>query len=279
MTLELSTTFRGISTATLTPADAAGKAAANLRYITRESAAKMMLERREGGPVQVLNRENLAQTLTHFRAKAKARSEEGGQNGRRVAEKMMFSVPNSWSAKTTLNATAEVCRMLAPEGSKVELVAAIHTDKENNRHVHVFAFDDEESLESAKARRPDAKRVRRQNVIRLSETGGERHKQLRADIAHALNRVAARDGAEQVEWRSFEDRGIADREPGKHHGPAKPRLKEHHRAAVAAAERAEAERLARRKKAAQRAAQRLAGPAPSPAPQNRPKRRQEPESR
>lgn len=264
MTLELTTTFRGISTATLTPADAAGKTAANLRYITRESAARLMFEKRQGEPVRILKRENLGDTLTHLRKRAKDRSEEGGKNGRRVADKIMFSLPNSWDAKTTLEATQAVCRVLAPEGSEVELLAAIHTDKENNRHVHITALDGQESLESAKARRPDAKRVRRQNVIRLSESGKERPKQLRAEIAHALNAVADRAGAERVEWRSFEDRGITDREPGKHQGPVKTRLKEHHRAAVQAAEAAEAQRLANRRKAAQRAAQRRVKPKPAP---------------
>lgn len=264
--LELSTTFRGISTAKMTPADAAGKAGANLRYITRESAALLLIEKRKGEAVKPLYRADLKKTLAHFRKETTKRSQEGGQNGRRVAEKIMFTVPNDWDSRTTIKAAAAVCRALAPADSDVELVAAIHTDKAKNKHIHILALDGEESREAAQARRPDAKRIRRQNVIRLSEKGGERCKELRAEIAHALNKVAAQHGVEGVEWRSFEERGI-EREPSTHRGPEKPRLQAHHRAAVAAAEAAEQAKATKRKKAVRQAAQRLVKPTAPRQPQ------------
>lgn len=253
--LELSTTFRGISTATNT--DAAGTAKANLRYITRDSAASVVIAKLDAHTTTA------ARTPTEKKAVLREmgqhieeRAGQGGKNGKRVAEKLMFSLPNEWSGKLLQDALRNVANTIAPKGSEVRYVLALHTDKENNKHVHVLALDGAESHEAAKARRPDAKRVRRQNVIRLSESGGERPKQLRREIAAALNTAAAQHGVEGVEWRSFEDRGITDREPGRHRGPDKPRLKEHHRAAVRAAEIAEAERLARRERAVRRAAER-----------------------
>ena len=95
-------------------------------------------------------------------------------------------------------------------------MAAIHTDKRGNPHAHFLFVDGLESLDAAKARRPDAKRVRRADALRLNE-GGNRQ-EVRERVAAAINATAAPAGRRLAEVRSFKDRGI-DREPQRHEGP------------------------------------------------------------
>lgn len=95
-------------------------------------------------------------------------------------------------------------------------MAAIHTDKAGNKHAHFLFVDGLESLEAAKARRPDAKRVRRADALRLNE-GGNRQ-EVRARVAASINAVALPAGRRTAEVRSYADRGI-EREPQRHEGP------------------------------------------------------------
>ena len=77
-------------------------------------------------------------------------------------------------------------------------------------------MDGLESIAAAKARRPDAQRVRRADALRLNE-GGNRQ-EVRERIAATINAVAAPAGRRLAEVRSFKERGI-DREPQRHEGP------------------------------------------------------------
>ena len=95
-------------------------------------------------------------------------------------------------------------------------MAAIHTDKRGNPHAHFLFVDGLESIAAAKARRPDAQRVRRADALRLNE-GGNRQ-EVRERIAATINAVAAPAGRRLAEVRSFKERGI-DREPQRHEGP------------------------------------------------------------
>lgn len=229
--LELSTTFRAVSTAKGNdPSQAAGTALANLRYITRESAADILYVQDRGngtdGPVK-RKTQAAKNALEEMRLAIREQATKGGQNGIRVIEKIMVTLPNSWDRPAQMKALESICQHLAPAGSDVKIIGAIHDDKKGNRHIHICGIDGAESVEAAKARRPDAKRVRRQNVIRLSEKGGGRPKELRNEIGEVLNTIARRRGLEEVETRSFAERGI-ERAPGQHRGPDKPRLRADH---------------------------------------------------
>ena len=76
-------------------------------------------------------------------------------------------------------------------------MAAIHTDKRGNPHAHFLFVDGLESIAAAKARRPDAQRVRRADALRLNE-GGNRQ-EVRERIAATINAVAAPAGRRLAE--------------------------------------------------------------------------------
>lgn len=225
--LELTTRFSAISTGArpgklarirrqLTPAEAIGAAMAHLRYIDRPGAA---LERAAAGIVDFTTG-SLASTSHEIhaalRVRIRQRTECGGEVGARIAEKMIVSLPNGWPAEARQEALELIVEHLAPPGSEAMAYAVSHRDKPGNAHLHVLALDGLESLEAARARRPEAKRVRRRQVIRLGDL--DRPKELRAEIAAILNGIAERCDLQRVEWRSFEARGI-DQEATVHEGP------------------------------------------------------------
>ena len=210
--LELTTTFRNISTAGGTPpAKAARSAADHLRYINRFTAVEDRASSNlpSGSP---------AEQRAAMRQRFREESTKGGKNGRRVAEKFMVSLPNSWPREARREALQRLCEHLAPPGSDAIAYGTTHRDKPGNRHLHIIAQDGAESIDQAKARRRASAlswaeenagkkpRLRRRNVIRLGEK--TRAKELRAEIAGILNEVAERRGLEGVEHRSFKDRGI-----------------------------------------------------------------------
>jgi len=231
--LELTTSFRNISTAggKLDGREAAAKAAAHLRYITRgpalEDVANAGLP--PGSPA-----DQRAAMQQAFRSAG----ERGGKTGSRVAEKITVTLPNSWPREARKEALQRLCDHLAPDGSDAWAFGVTHRDKRGtaqpNEHIHIIAQDGAESRESALTRRQasqseaeeDAvlgasgkrkvRRVRRQNVIRLGDRS--RAKEMRTEMAGILNDIAETRGIERVEHRSFKERGIED-EPMRHEGP------------------------------------------------------------
>lgn len=210
--LELTTTFRNVSTAGgRSAADASGAAAAHLRYIDRDTAVE---DRASSGLRDGTREDQLAEMRNRFRHAA----EKGGKNGARVAEKVIVSLPNSWDRDARQEAAQRLCELFAPAGSDGFAYAVTHADKPDNRHLHIIAQDGAESVAQAKARRLASSRawaaenggkkprLRRQNVLRLGDK--RRAKEVRAEIAGVLNQIAAERGIDAVEYRSFKDRGI-----------------------------------------------------------------------
>jgi hypothetical protein len=218
--LELTTRFRGITTGTGARGQIESRAAVNaamahLRYIARPSAAIEFASAGlslTGHQPDGVDRELLRKSL---RVRLEARAGSGGKVGRRVAEKIIVSLPLDWDQAARVEAMRRVVEHIAPPGSEALAVAYSHGDKPGNPHFHVLAVDGRESLEGARNRRPDAQRVRRRDVIRLGDRG--RPKALRGEIAAIINDVAKEMNLSAVEWRSFKDRGIK-RRPGRHEG-------------------------------------------------------------
>lgn len=230
--LELTTRFTAISTGVGTrrdgsrvqarnrvdPTVAAKKADAHVRYIDRPKAVG---ERAVSGiydPATGIAVEAPAEVRGVLRSRARDVAVKGGAGGARVLEKGIVSLPNSWPAEARQAACNCIAAHLAPAGSEAMALVVTHRDKKQNSHLHFAAIDGRESPDAARLRRPNAQRVRRQNVLRMSEGG--RPKQLREEIADILNRIAAEQDLEPVEWRSFAAREILT-QPGDHEGPKK----------------------------------------------------------
>ena len=204
MPLELTTRFTPITTGSgskhqKSAAAAVAAGAAHLQYITRSRAMDEVAWSGVPG-------DGDAAKKTAIRQRMATLSKKGGKLGARVAEKGIVSLPNGWPSPARQEAIERLSRHLAPVGSEAMAVVVTHKDKPGNSHLHFLALDGAESREAAQARRPDAKRVRRAQVIRLGDRG--RPQQLRQEIANILNQVAAERGLEGVEWRSFKQRGI-----------------------------------------------------------------------
>jgi len=231
--LELTTSFRNISTAggKLGGREAAAKAAAHLRYITRGTAL-------EDVAAAGLPPGSPANQRAAMRQAFRTAGEKGGKTGSRVAEKITVTLPNSWPREARKEALQRLCAHLAPKGSDAWAFGVTHHDKRGtaqpNEHIHIIAQDGAESRESALARKQASKseaeedaalgasgqrkvhRVRRQNVIRLGDRS--RAKEMRTEMAGILNEIAESRGLERVEHRSFKERGI-EAEPTVHEGP------------------------------------------------------------
>ena len=244
MPLELTTTIRRVSTSpkarvSLAPAAAAGRAVASIRYITRSTAAEAV----DWAGARL----DAAAPKGHRAVKAaladaiQERATQGGQQGRRVADRLIVSLPNDWPLDARREALRRVCAHLAPPGSDALAMGALHNDKPDNPHMHILAVDGLESPESAKARAAARRktkskaamaeaaetgehpnmpktRARRRDALRLNEGG--RPKELRREIAEILNTIAQEQDLHGVEWRSFEARGITHT-PTTHDGPEK----------------------------------------------------------
>jgi hypothetical protein len=198
----------------LSVADAVGAAKAHLRYITRDDAAQ---------PGDVLARSNgaiLDGSPDDLKAAAKAAIDNRSQrhtdaHGVRLADKLIVSLPRD----ATMDEQRTMCAAILSDfcgDSEAFGMAAIHTDKRGNPHAHFLFVDGLESIEAAKARRPDAQRVRRADALRLNE-GGNRQ-EVRERVAASINATAAPAGRRMAEVRSLEARGI-DRTPQRHEGP------------------------------------------------------------
>jgi MobA/MobL family len=230
--LELTTTLRGVSSsprarAGLTAGAAAGRAKASARYTLRDAAA-------EPGNVawagpRLDDCENRHAARLAFGQAAADQAAKGGKVGRRLSSSLIVSVPNEWPPEARADALRRLTAHLAPAGSEACAIGAIHTDKPGNTHMHFVVVDGLEPIEAARKRAderrkgmdPDAAakvRVRRRNALRLNELG--RPKELRRELAGLMNEVAKERGLRGVEWRSFEERGIA-KNPTTHDGPHK----------------------------------------------------------
>lgn len=214
--LELTTRFSVITTGAgarnqRSAVDAAEAGAAHLRYITRPTALSEVATAGISGS----DKKDLHKAL---RARIRARAHQGGKGGARAAEKGIVSLPNDWPEDARQEAVDRIARHLAPDDSEAMAIVVSHKDIPGNAHLHFMAIDGRESVAAARARRPDAKRVRRANVIRLGDRG--RPKELRVELAKILNDIAAQRGLTSVEWRSFKARGIEHR-PTLHEGPTR----------------------------------------------------------
>lgn len=198
----------------LSVADAVGGAKANLRYITRDDAAE------DGNIIARTNGQFLDGPPDELKAAARNAIDDRSQKhtdayGVRLADKLIVSLPND----ATITEQRQMCATILEDftaDSEAFGMAAIHTDKAGNAHAHFLFVDGRESLEAAKARRPDAKRVRRADALRLNE-GGNRQ-EVRARVAASINAVALPAGRKAAEVRSYADRGI-QQEPQRHEGP------------------------------------------------------------
>lgn len=198
----------------LSVADAVGGAKAHLRYITRDDAAE------DGNIIARTNGQFLDAPPDELKAAARNAIDNRSQKhtdayGVRLADKLIVSLPNDATITEQRQMCANILENFTAD-SEAFGMAAIHTDKAGNKHAHFLFVDGRESLEAAKARRPDAKRVRRADALRLNE-GGNRQ-EVRARVAASINAVALPAGRRAAEVRSYGDRGI-EREPQRHEGP------------------------------------------------------------
>jgi hypothetical protein len=136
-------------------------------------------------------------------------------NGVRLADKLIVSLPRDATAEHHREMVAGIVANMGTD-SDAWLVAAIHRDRSGNPHAHILAIDGLETREAAADRRPDAKRVRRRDALRLNE-GGNRQA-LRQRIAGQINFVSNAHGYRRAEIRSLEDQGI-QRAAQEHEGP------------------------------------------------------------
>ena len=219
--LELTTKFSGISTSpraqkSFSPAMAAANAAANLRYITRDTAAAEVqyhgvFMKPDGSPAETPREMKAA-----MRRAMEERSTRGGKSGVRVAEKVIFSLPNDFGPQAQSEALNLICETLSRHSESVLIIGAIHRDKSKNLHGHLLAKDGLESRKSAQERNPGALRIRQKEVMRMGDYGQK--KKMRALFADCINQVADKYGLTRVEHRSYKTRGV-EIEPTEHEGP------------------------------------------------------------
>ena len=191
----------------LSVADAVGSAKAHLRYITRDDAAE------DGNIIARTDGQFLDGTTDDLKTAARQAIDARSQKhtdayGVRLTDKLMVSLPNDATIAEQRQMCANILEDFTADSEALGL-AAIHTDKAGNAHAHFLFVDGLETREAAKARRPDAKRVRRADALRLNE-GGNRQ-EVRASVATSINAVAELSGRRLAEVQSFKERGVAAR--------------------------------------------------------------------
>lgn len=204
----------------LTLPDAKNRATSNLRYITRSAAIwdGDIIGHSQGVTMIAENPADriAAREMTLWALDARA-AKHRPTTGIRLADTMIISLPRDASPEHHREMVAGIVADLGGE-SDAWLIGAIHRDREGNPHAHLLAIDGLETEAQAKARRPNATRVRRADALRLNQ-GGNRQA-LRARIAAQINTVSEREGYRKAEVRSYEARGI-ERTPTHHYGPTK----------------------------------------------------------
>jgi hypothetical protein len=134
----------------------------------------------------------------------------------RLCDKLAVSFPNDATLDEQREMMANIMSRFCGD-SEAFAIGAIHTDRDNNNHGHIDFFDGKETKEVARARRPDAKRVRQGEHLRFNEVGGR--KKMRAAVAEEVNAIGQREGRRVGEYLSYEERGVA-KKPQKHEGVA-----------------------------------------------------------
>lgn len=196
---------------------AVGKAKANLRYVAREGAtADADFFHYSAGTLTSAEAVGRDEVMARGKAAIDARAlKHRADVGVRLADKLIISLPADATPAEHREMLKRICERLGSD-SEAHIFAAIHRDKRGNPHAHLLAFDGLESQEKARLRAgPGAKRVRRQEYLRLNE-GGNRP-EVRRRIAAAINGVSRANGRRLAEVRSFATRGI-DKQPQRHEG-------------------------------------------------------------
>lgn len=204
--------------AMLSLSEATAKARGSLRYITRaDAAADLDIIGHSQGVTMIAKGQADRRAMMEMSrwAIAERAKRHTDANGIRLADKLIISLPQDATAEHHREMVAKIVSDLGQD-SDAWLVAAIHRDKAGNPHAHILAIDGLETREAAISRRPDAKRIRRRDQLRLNE-GGNRP-DLRRRIAAQINKVSEREGYRLAEVRSLEDQGIK-RAPQTHEGP------------------------------------------------------------
>ena len=204
----------------LSLSEAMGRAVGNLRYITRSSAVWSgdVIAHSEGITMVAEDPADrrAAREMTLWALEARAQRNRNS-TGIRLADTLIVSLPRDATPDHQREMVANILANLGRD-SDAWLIGAIHRDRTGNPHAHILAIDGLESQAAAKARRPEAKRVRRADALRLNEGGNRR--EIRSRIAEQINAVSDREGYRRAEVRSYEDRGI-ERAPTRHDGPQK----------------------------------------------------------
>ena len=204
----------------LSLSEAMDRAVGNLRYITRSSAVWSgdIIGHSEG--VTMIAEDpadrRAAREMTLWALEARAQRNRTS-TGIRLADTLIVSLPRDATPDHHREMVANILANLG-RNSDAWLIGAIHRDRTGNPHAHVLAIDGLESQAEAKARRPEARRVRRADALRLNEGGNRR--EIRSRIAGQINAVSDREGYRRAEVRSYEERGI-ERPPTRHDGPRK----------------------------------------------------------
>lgn len=198
---------------------AARKAALdNLSYITRASKADDLdvigWSQGEALVAQDAGDREAMREMTHWAIDARA-ARHTEANGVRLADKVLVSLPRDATPEHHREMLVGILGDLGRD-SDAWLVGAIHRDRAGNPHAHILAIDGLETREAAMERRPDAKRVRRRDQLRMND-GGNRQ-ELRQRIATQINRVSQEHGYRRAEIRSLADQGI-EHAAGEHEGP------------------------------------------------------------
>ena len=143
-TLELTTTIRRVSSSPkarsgLSPAAAAGRAVASIRYITRSTAAEAV--EWSGARLDAAAPEGHKAVKAALADAIHERAQEGGKQGRVIAGRFIVSLPIGWPLEARQEALRQVCAHLAPPGSDALAMGALHNDKPDNPHMHILAVD------------------------------------------------------------------------------------------------------------------------------------------
>jgi hypothetical protein len=215
--------IRHISTSTKARAglpigDARKAALGNLTYICRADAAADfdIIGHCQGETLIAKNAADRAAMREMSRWAINARADRHTEaNGIRLADKLIVSLPRDATAEHHREMLSMIISELGRD-SDAWIVAAIHRDRGGNPHAHILAIDGLETRKAAADRRPDAKRVRQRDALRLNE-GGNRQA-LRLTIAALINGVSDTYGYRRAEVRSLKEQGI-QRAAQSHDGP------------------------------------------------------------
>ena len=197
---------------------AKAKALSSLRYISRPAATADVdiIGHSEGTTMIAQSTADRVAILQMSKWAISARAaRHTDANGVRLADKIIVSLPRDTSPAHQREMVGRVVSDLGKD-SDAWIVATIHRDRAGNPHAHILAVDGLESLNAATVRRPDAKRIRRRDQLRLNE-GGNRPR-VRRQIADQINIVSQREGYRIAEVRSLVDQGL-DRIAQIHEGP------------------------------------------------------------